>query len=120
MNYIIKPKTWVVVASYPTPYFFIRPQLTKRLNIFTDKDLVFKKQVTLDLNVKASNLMSFVNSGWYGFKVRYDLLIVTPENIASLCIKIPVVEQPHFIPFSNMITPKNDKMSFEEWLKSNE
>lgn len=121
MNYIIKSQIWVVIASYPTPHFFIRPQLTRKLNIFTDKDLVFKKRIALDLNVKASNLMAFVSAGWYGFKIKYNLLIVIPENIASLKIKVPVKERPIFIPFSNIVRhSENNRIAFEEWLKTTE
>lgn len=143
MNYIIKKGTSILVSSYPHPsqgrmireiildsnpfkpsykdtfiyICHILPCITQRLNIFTTKDLVFQGNNIFDLNVKESNLYAFADAGWYGFKRGKSILIVIPENIASLKIKQSIPKKPIVIPFENMLKRPTDRQSFEEWLE---
>ena len=145
MQYVIKPNTQTLIASYPhvsqgklvidqklikTPegsfklsedkifisVCHIQEYITTHLNIFTNEDLVFKGAQFLDLNVKASNLYAFGDAGWYGFRRKDTILLAIPENIASLKIKRPKAKKV-LVPFENMRQPITHRQSFDDWLK---
>lgn len=117
MNYIIKPGEWIVMATYPSPNSFIRPHLTKHLNIFTSNDLVFRGKDIFDFNIENSPLVIFLNGAWWGFRKGYNILIIIPKNISNLGIKKILPKIKPIVPFENMYTTTSQRMSFDEWLK---
>lgn len=107
------------MATYPNPNSFIRPHLTKHLNIFTSNDLVFRGKDIFDFNIENSPLVIFLDGAWWGFRRGYNILVIIPENISNLNMKKipPKKEVPKIVPFENMYTATSQRVSFDEWLK---